>query len=53
MSIAALPSFLEEKTIVTAQRASGWYSARVYVVAHGVGEAAFLLLLSLGCCTVI
>lgn len=53
MSIAALPSYLEEKTIVTAQRASGWYTASAYVLAHGVAEAAFLLPLSLGCCTVI
>lgn len=47
MSIAGLPSHLEEKSISTAQRASGWYSKSAYVVGHGLVEAAFLLLLSI------
>jgi len=53
MSIAALPSYLEEKIIVTTQRAAGWYSTSAYLVAHGAVEAAFLAALSLICCTVV
>lgn len=52
MSISVLPAYLEERTILCRERASGAYSVAAYIVSHTLYEIPYVLLLSLSASTV-